>query len=333
MLRERASWQEVTSGAWYVLSSPAPVAYAEDEQVLGQFMRTVLKQGERADPAPRRRNPRQALRSMMLLGLSLLIVLFGAVYLVFNALLTYFPPAQTQVRYERHSFLFGGVLGGTCLLTGLTILARLPRLHRLPDRKGVHTRAWISCLLGLALGGLLLVPPLGTTALNYRWLPESAWAVYGGWFLPGAGVVYWASLRQPAWGMKPLLLLGLGTIVLVVLIGPQRGAGNEEPPRGPLWPVCLATAAGLYLWWLVIALFDLVCSWHATRGQSGGGAHPKSRVVPSPQPWLVRVVVPPRPAPLMSAPNGRSHDASAGLLPRSTEPAGARLDDLNAASE
>ncbi len=30
----------------------------------------------------------------------------------------------------------------------------------------------------------------------------------------------------------------------------------------PIWPVVLAAAAFLYLWWLAALLFDLVVAWH-----------------------------------------------------------------------
>lgn len=35
-----------------------------------------------------------------------------------------------------------------------------------------------------------------------------------------------------------------------------------ENLQGPLWPVFLAGAAFLYLWWLAALLFDLVVVWH-----------------------------------------------------------------------
>jgi len=37
-----------------------------------------------------------------------------------------------------------------------------------------------------------------------------------------------------------------------------RGAGDI----GPVWPVFIATAVFMYLWWLAALLFDLVFVWH-----------------------------------------------------------------------
>jgi hypothetical protein len=36
----------------------------------------------------------------------------------------------------------------------------------------------------------------------------------------------------------------------------------------PIWPVFLATAAFLYLWWLSILIFDLAFTWHRYIRQS-----------------------------------------------------------------
>src|SRR5262249_45404501 len=36
---------------------------------------------------------------------------------------------------------------------------------------------------------------------------------------------------------------------------------DATPPRGPVWPVLLAGAAFLYLWWLAALLLDLFVAW------------------------------------------------------------------------
>jgi hypothetical protein len=60
--------------------------------------------------------------------------------------------------------------------------------------------------------------------------------------------------------MKPLIVLsGMATLWIVgyLLFGP--GTTGKD---APLWPLVLAGAAFLYLWWLAALIFDLVFVWH-----------------------------------------------------------------------
>ena len=52
-------------------------------------------------------------------------------------------------------------------------------------------------------------------------------------------------------------MMVLGAVVVVGLV-----ASHLQARTGPVWPVFLATAAFLYLWWLAALLFDLVFIWH-----------------------------------------------------------------------
>ncbi len=108
----------------------------------------------------------------------------------------------------------------------------------------------------------------------------------------------WKAGRSPGRGRRNLLICGALTVL--VMIGGQIAATGHEPqgsadtasgsmqvvqgstqsPAGPptgndrgkenpqIWPVLLAGAAYLYLWWLGILLFDLVFIWHRYIRQS-----------------------------------------------------------------
>lgn len=53
-------------------------------------------------------------------------------------------------------------------------------------------------------------------------------------------------------------MIGLGGVVITGLVA----YAVMQNRQGPIWPVFLAGAAFLYLWWLAALLFDLVVVWH-----------------------------------------------------------------------
>jgi hypothetical protein len=66
------------------------------------------------------------------------------------------------------------------------------------------------------------------------------------------------SKLRPKWGMWPLMLLSAATVIFTI----SRLLIQNPPKDLTLWPVVLAAAAFLYLWWLAAHLFDLVFVWH-----------------------------------------------------------------------
>src|SRR5262249_23426804 len=64
--------------------------------------------------------------------------------------------------------------------------------------------------------------------------------------------------KWPALGLKPLIVLGTGTIAVFVV----TGLLNEPDKLGSSWPVLLGLAAFLYPWWLAALILDLVLVWH-----------------------------------------------------------------------
>jgi hypothetical protein len=72
--------------------------------------------------------------------------------------------------------------------------------------------------------------------------------------------VSWLSARRPKWGLIPLLVLGATAVGAVVVTHLLLAKSAAEV--GPIWPVVLAAAGFLYLWWLAALIFDLVFVWH-----------------------------------------------------------------------
>jgi hypothetical protein len=133
----------------------------------------------------------------------------------------------------------------TCLLAGVTVLARIPRL----------TRVWYLRLFGW----LFFLLSVGGYWAFYRADPQGSppWS-YLGIAVVLLAITYTISALVPRWGMRALLIPGSLAVAYVVYdkLKVVHGA------HGSLWPVFLAGAVFLYLWWLVALLFDLTFVWH-----------------------------------------------------------------------
>jgi hypothetical protein len=66
----------------------------------------------------------------------------------------------------------------------------------------------------------------------------------------------WISRKLPQVGMKPLIVWGGATLLVIIVQTLNTPSTNSE------WPIWLASAGLLYLWWLAGLLFDLVFVWH-----------------------------------------------------------------------
>jgi hypothetical protein len=53
-----------------------------------------------------------------------------------------------------------------------------------------------------------------------------------------------------------MIVMGTGFVAFCAftIVGTQH--------EGPTWPLVVATAAFLYLWWLAALVFDLIVAWH-----------------------------------------------------------------------
>lgn len=255
----------------YLLPGKAHVDYWNDKGVFKHFIHNVVekktpdkengsqKEGEEilavvekksADAEiPRTRKIISAL-SFLLPYLGVLAVIWGAVFILYKAV------AVSLDREDLNSLsvIFREVTGHACLLYAVTIAVRVPRLTKmLSYRLG-------SYLTALGLIGLYtyLVINLGNGGIKRLILSVVVMFV--------ASTLSWVF---PHWGTKPLLITGglavAGITGFMIFseyfqgIFPAAAETNGE--RGPLWPVFLATAGFLYLWWLAVLIFDLVFVW------------------------------------------------------------------------
>jgi hypothetical protein len=152
-------------------------------------------------------------------------------------------------------------LGG--LLTGVTVAARLPRLVN---------RRW--SWRWLAVAYLMLM-----AGVCWVWLPDPVATFFGGALIgssdPSTLIIVgksglliiaaivaatgWLLPRKPSIARRTLI--GLGTAAVLALVVSQiRNATLKHHPEA--WPLVLAGAAFLYLWWLGILTFDLAFVWH-----------------------------------------------------------------------
>lgn len=145
------------------------------------------------------------------------------------------------------------VLSLTCLLAGLTFVARIVRLAKpgLWWVFGAIFLAWMWMAYYLCL-------PDGPFTLPFN-LPYFGGNLDFSYLSIGIAIIVAAlNLLFPKWGMWTLLAPG-GATVLIIVIGYSL---SDNDGHGKLWPLFLALAFFLYVWWLVAMVFDLVFIWH-----------------------------------------------------------------------
>jgi hypothetical protein len=134
------------------------------------------------------------------------------------------------------------MLGYTLLLTGLTVMARLPRLTRKPG--------WWA--LGIAIFIVAAVVCSFTLEVERWWHIGVALIVA----LIACGMNI---LRRKIGLPGTKSLLALGCIATAVVVWDYVYPLDH---LGPLWPLFLAGALFAYLWWIGILIFDLTFIWH-----------------------------------------------------------------------
>jgi hypothetical protein len=204
-----------------------------------------------------------------------LALLFVAGYVLTKSVMDatqYVCPADSKLKELTGACIFRHAGGLAALLAGITVLARLPRLT--PD--------WLWRLIALGISGLCGFLYL-LSVYDEKWVQV---ATFGLDVRPGVVtlsvgllVALLASLagrRWPSLGLKPLMVMGAVAMAVIVLrylfpdlaiqvlhaLFPNMIEPSKKRAEGPFWPIFLATASSLYLWWLAALLFDLVFIWH-----------------------------------------------------------------------
>jgi hypothetical protein len=250
----------------YALPGEAHVAYWRDLGVFGHFIEDVVKP---AMPTPRSTAhppkferptskywPRIA-SYVLPYGVCGLLLCLG-VYFLYKAVGTYMAPkADLEAK-----LILVDTLRIAALIAGLTVVARIPRLT-------THIR-WYWIAAGLFLASLL-VYIFGAPTIPPGCHPETCVPALVAW-LDTTRVPYWLApalavaalglgIWKPAWGVKSLLVPAAGVILVGVIAAIVVGKSSNAD-SGPIWPLFLAGAAFLYLWWLACLLFDLTFVWH-----------------------------------------------------------------------
>ncbi len=174
-----------------------------------------------------------------------LALLAGGTYVLYKTLVTVFWKSA-------HVPILGDVSGITCLLAGVTLLSRMPRLDKI----------WPGSVIGILALVLGIVGYLAFVSSDTQKLLSAAFWIPNGiiWtFLLIGSVSAGLSKLRPRWGMIPLISLGgLAAFMVLLQLLPFEPTALDRS----LWKLALANAAFLYLWWLAALLFDLVYIWH-----------------------------------------------------------------------
>src|SRR3954471_13879639 len=70
----------------------------------------------------------------------------------------------------------------------------------------------------------------------------------------------------------------LDDLRLIAEASSLRGMTDAALLLGPIWPLVLAVAAFLYLWWIVIITFDLAFVWHLYIRHAGAQRYVEGRI-------------------------------------------------------
>jgi len=194
-----------------------------------------------------------------------LAMLGFAVYTIYKAVQACLTPEGKEA-LETTDRVFYNVVGITALLAGLTVTARIPRL----TREWSWRFAGVLIFLVGAIGYWKFTlnderEHLGRLFINllrdFSWGFSNTQLATGGVLGLAAVVALLANVvarRYPQMGVKPLLWFGgLGVLAIIA-----EHLINAPDARNEIWPVVLAGAFFLYLWWLVALFFDLVFVWH-----------------------------------------------------------------------
>ena len=189
------------------------------------------------------------------------LVHVAAVFVLYKGITALVPGSEFAYLPRQLSLLSG-------LLFCMTVAARLPRL--------VKTDGWRWHGIGLvvfAVGALCIWVLPGESvgflaspfaAVLQIWMPALDVSAHSTTLrllliaicLAVTSSGWWVG-RQPNRGRWALLGVGTASIGFIVLV---RLLGGDA--ANPTWPMLLAGAAFLYLWWLGILIFDLAFVWH-----------------------------------------------------------------------
>ena len=237
----------------YPFPGKAHVDYWTDEAVFKHFITNVVKEPEASAPVPSVPPPTDhqlnKLFSYVAPYFGVVALLFVAVYVLYRALVEAIPEADKILKDAW--FIPVAVARLTLVLLGVTVAARIPRLTR---------NTWLRVAAVVFALGACVVYYATPLPDNFSLIPRLS-GVQPGITTPIlamgiVGLAYAIGSLRPAWGAAPLMLAG-GVVVGAVIVANIIGR-----PTDAIWPVFVATAAFLYIWWLATLILDLIVVWH-----------------------------------------------------------------------
>ncbi|MEX8520968.1 MAG: MFS transporter [Leptothrix sp. (in: b-proteobacteria)] len=239
----------------YWLPGKAHNDYWQDAAVFGHFIDDVVLPTGRAVP-PQSRLLADKISLSIPYALTFLLH-FAAIFLLYKAV-TQLPAGSPPAHFD-HLPMQIALL--SVMLMSITVAARLPRLVKIGNVRwllasltvfliGAGSSVWFipigaAKFLGDALTGATDSIAESTSRLALFTLAFIIAA--SGWLVP----------RRHKLGRR--WLIGFGSAVIATIIVLRL---LDDSSVAPIWPVTLAGAAFLYLWWLGILLFDLTFVWH-----------------------------------------------------------------------
>lgn len=240
----------------YWLPGKAHVDYWTDDDVFEHFIRDVVlrkpEPTEHKPPEPPTSKPWALFVNTSIPYAVVVLLHVLAVFVLAKALAD-----GASVLDEKMVRLVAGV---SPLVVSITVAARIPRLVR---TEGLWR--WRLLVLGVfavaaALAWLCLPDELAYFVADlFIELPGDTAASVGKAMIiagcVGVTVVGWFTWRDARVARRAMLICGGLTTLVIVAI---RVAIYDLK----IWPVLLASAAFLYLWWIAVLLFDLSFIWH-----------------------------------------------------------------------
>jgi hypothetical protein len=246
----------------YPFPGKAHVDYWTDDAVFGHFIVNVLgetrpQRRDRPLPDVSQAPPDKAASkwlSYIVPYVAVATILLIATFVLFKAVVQVIEPPHSELVTESRIILWN-VARIALVLFGITVAARVPRLTR--DRVLQVAAIGVAALTCLVYYATAQDVPLSQHAHSLTVRPGMSTPILAFFII---GLAYLVGKLRPKWGVTPLMIAGggvvIGTVAAHVLTARQGAA------VGPVWPVFIATAAFLYLWWLAALILDLTVIWH-----------------------------------------------------------------------
>ena len=241
----------------YLMPGKAHNDYWQDAAVFGHFIDdVVLPTGNAKPPAGSWFVDKI---SMLIPYVFTFLLHVTAVFVLYKAV-TQVPDKDTVPVFDRLSLQIALL---SILLMSITVAARLPRLVK---TNGLRWKLAALLVFLIGAGSCAWFLPSGAAEYLSGPLTGGASGPDGNHEYPGRLALLvvafaiassgWLLPRRPNIGRR--WLIGFGTSVIAFIVVKRLAEGTMPP----IWPVVLAGAAFLYLWWLGILMFDLTFIWH-----------------------------------------------------------------------